>query len=176
VKALGTAAIFASFAVLVALGSGGIASAHKAKPLKVSCEQLYAEIEKTGGQLERQYNAMGFTIGIPSPPVSDPADPDAPPSSGGNTEDGILHGGACQKHGKRVREGTGFMLDIHSEGEPPFPGEVNPDIREYDWYWDETVVRTKKGTLRDSISNFRCDKSTYDGSPSDPHNVQGFPC
>ena len=72
--------------------------------------------------------------------------------------------------------GNGFMIDIHSEGDPPFPGETNPAIREYDWFWRETVVRTKKGALRDTVTDFRCEKYAYDGSPGDPHNIQTFPC
>jgi hypothetical protein len=152
--------------VLVALATAGVASGHKkAKPLKVSCDQLYAEIDKTGAQLQQQYNAMGFTIGVP-----DPAYPSDPP------QDGVISGQGCKKLGKRVRQGVGYMLDIHSEGEPFFPGETDPAIREYDWYWDEIVTRTKKGALRDAIVNFKCEKSTYDGSPANPHNVQTLPC
>ena len=146
-----------------ALVSGDVA-AKKHKPLKVSCEQLYAEIEKTGAQLQAQYNAMGYTIGTP-----DPAYPDYP------ALDGFLSGQACKKQGKRIRIGVGYMNDIHSEGEPPFPGETNPAIREYFWKWTETVTRTKKGRLRDAIA-LSCEKYIYDGSPGDPHNVQTFPC
>jgi hypothetical protein len=144
--------------------SGGVAAKKRHKPLKVSCEQLYAEIEKTGAQLQAQYNAMGFTIGTP-----DPAFPDAP------AQDGFTSGGACKKQGKRIRMGVGYMNDIHSEGEPPFPGESNPAIREYFWTWTQTVTRTKKGALRNAIA-LSCKKYIYDGSPSDPGNVQSFPC
>lgn len=151
-------------AIGVLLGSATGAGAKK-KRLKVSCEQLYAEIETTGAHLQAQYNAMGFTIGLP-----DPAYPTDPPRDGANS------GGACKKQGKRIRMGNGFMIDIHSEGDPPFPGETNPAIREYDWFWGETVVRTKKGALRDTVTDFRCEKYAYDGSPGDPHNIQTFPC
>lgn len=144
--------------------SGGVAAKKRHKPLKVSCEQLYAEIEKTGAQLQAQYNAMGFTIGTP-----DPAFPDAP------AQDGFTSGGACKKQGKRIRMGVGYMNDIHSEGEPPFPGESNPAIREYFWTWTQTVTRTKKGALRNAIA-LSCKKYIYDGSPGDPGNVQSFPC
>ena len=153
-----------AFLLLVfALVSGDVA-AKRHKPLKVSCEQLYAEIEKTGAQLQAQYNAMGYTIGTP-----DPAFPDYP------AQDGFLSGQACKKQGKRIRIGVGYMNDIHSEGEPPFPGETNPAIREYFWKWTETVTRTKKGSLRNAIA-LSCEKYSYDGSPGDPHNVQTFPC
>jgi hypothetical protein len=161
--------------ILVGVWTTGSAAGKKAKPLKVSCDQLYQEVNRTGAQLEQQYNAMGFTIGLPSPLVPDPYDPAGPPS-GGDVVDGILHSGSCQKQGKRVRMGAGFLNDVHSEGEPPFPGETNPAIREYNWYWTETVTRTKSGALRDVVTSIKCDKSIYDGSPSDPHNIQTFPC
>jgi hypothetical protein len=147
-----------------ALVSGDVA-AKKHKRLKVSCEQLYAEIDKTGAQLQAQYNAMGYTIGTP-----DPAFPTDPP------RDGFLSGQACKKQGKRVRIGVGYMNDIHSEGEPPFPGETNPAIREYFWTWNQTVTRTKKGKLRNTISSIRCEKYSYEGSPGDPQGTQTFPC
>src|SRR5438876_11831446 len=95
--------------VLVGLGTVGIASGKKAKPLKVSCDQLYAEIDKTGAQLEAQYNARGFTIGVTDPEF--PGDP---------AIDGFTHKGACQKQGKRVRMDGGFMNDVHTQGAPPF--------------------------------------------------------
>ena len=131
----------------------------------MSCEQLYAEIETTGAQLQAQYNALGFTIGLP-----DPAYPTDPPRDGANS------GGACKKQGKRIRMGNGFMIDIHSEGEPPFPGETNPAIREYDWFWGEIVVRTKKGRAPRHGHRLPVRKYAYDGSPGDPHNIQSFPC
>jgi hypothetical protein len=158
-----------------AIASGAAGASKRARPLKVSCDQLYAEIDKSAAQLEQQYNAMGFTIGLPSPLVPDPFDPSEPPT-GGDTVDGILHGGGCQKQGKRVRLGVGFMNDVHSPGEPPFPGEANPAIREYNWTWREMVTRTKSRALRDAVLDLKCDKSTYDGSPQDPHNIQTFPC
>jgi hypothetical protein len=142
--------------------TGGAEAKKKHKPLKVSCEQLYAEIDKTGAQLQAQYNAMGYSIGVPS--------------GFGDVIDGPGRGGACQKQGKRIRQGNGFMIDIHNDTDPPFPGETNPQIREYDWFWNEVVVRTKTGLLRDSVVNFRCEKYAYDGSPGDPHNIQTFAC
>jgi hypothetical protein len=161
-KAMVSIAVAMAVAVVALVGAVGASG--KKKPLKVSCDQLYAEIAKTGAQLEAQYNAMGFTIGTP-----DPGYPNDPP------QDGFTAGGACKKQGKRVREGVGYMNDIHSEGEPPFPGEANPAIREYFWTWNETVTRTKKGRLRDAIA-LKCEKYIYDGSPSDPHNIQAYPC
>jgi hypothetical protein len=149
--------------LLTGVVHGAGATAKKHKPLKVSCEQLYAEIDKTGAQLQAQYNAMGFTIGTPEP-------------DGSPALDGFIHKNACQKQGKRIRMGGGFMNDIHSGGEPPFPGETNPSIREYFWTWSETVTRTKKGKLRSAITSLRCEKYAYSGSPSDPHDLQTFPC
>ena len=72
-------------------------------------------------------------------------------------------------------EMVGYMNDIHSEGEPPFPGESNPAIREYFWTWTQTVTRTKKGALRNAIA-LSCKKYIYDRSPGDPGNVQTFAC
>ena len=164
-RSLRTSVAFLAVLLLAsAVLSGGVAAKKRHKPLKVSCEQLYAEIEKTGAQLQAQYNAMGFTIGTP-----DPAFPDAP------AQDGFTSGGACKKQGKRIRMGVGYMNDIHSEGEPPFPGESNPAIREYFWTWTQTVTRTKKGALRNAIA-LSCKKYIYDGSPGDPGNVQTFAC
>lgn len=52
--------------ILVVAAMPGSASGNK-KPLKVSCEQLYAEIEKMGARLQAQFNAKGFTIGARPP-------------------------------------------------------------------------------------------------------------
>jgi hypothetical protein len=105
-RSLRTSVAFLAVLLLAsAVLSGGAAAKKRHKPLKVSCEQLYAEIETTGAQLQAQYNAMGFTIGLP-----DPAYPTDPPRDGANS------GGACKKQGKRIRMGNGFMIDIHSEG------------------------------------------------------------
>jgi hypothetical protein len=162
-RPLRPAAPLAAILILAAACIGGQAAAKKHKPLKVSCEQLYAEIDKTGAQLQAQYNGMGFTIGVPEP-------------DGSPAVDGFISGQACKKQGKRVRMGGGYMNDIHSEGEPPFPGERNPAIREYFWKWRETVTRTKKGRLRDTINSLTCEKYSYSGSPGDPHDLQVFPC
>jgi hypothetical protein len=157
-------ALAGALVVLTALGPAGIASGKK-KKLKVTCEQLYAEIDKTGAQLQAKYNAMGFTIGTP-----DPAFPGSPP------QDGFNSGQACKKQGKRIRQGVGYMNDIHSDGEPFFPGETNPAIREYFWTWNQTVTRTKKGKLRSAITSIGCEKYAYEGSPSNPQGTQTFPC
>jgi hypothetical protein len=177
-RRLGVLVVATAVVAVVGLGTTGVASGKKkAKPLKVSCDQLYQEVRNTGSQLQAHYNAMGFTIGLPTSDVPDPDDPTGPPLyPGGPPIDGVVAGGACQKQGKRIREGNGFMIDIHSPGEPPFPGETNADIREYDWFWNEIVTRTKTGQLRDAVVNFRCEKYIYDGSYSDPHNVQTFSC
>ena len=176
----GAFAVATTLVTVVALGAAGSAFGSGAttvskKKLKVSCDQLYVEIEKTGAQFQAQYNAKGFTIGLPSPLIPDPSDPSEPPT-GGDIADGVGHGGACQKQGKTIRQGNGYMIDIHSDAEPPFPGEPNPGIREYDWLWNVTVKITKKGVLRDTVTNFRCKKYIYDGSPGDPSNIQTFPC
>jgi hypothetical protein len=161
-RRLGALFLATALVTVIGLGTTGIASGKKAKPLKVSCDQLYAEIDKTGAQFQAQYNAMGFTIGVPN--------------EFGDVLDGARSGGACHKQGKRIRQGNGYMIDIHSASDRPFPGETNPQIREYDWFWDETVTRTKTRLLRVAVSNFRCEKYTYDGSPGDPHNVQTIAC
>jgi hypothetical protein len=153
----------AALLILAVAAMPGSATGKK-KPLKVSCEQLYAEIEKTGAQLQAQYNAKGFTIGAP-----DPEYPDAPP------RDGFTSAERCKKQGKRVRQGAGFMNDVRIESDPPFPGETNPAIREYFWTWTQTVTRTKKRKLRSEIS-LRCEKYAYEGSSSNPQNTQTFPC
>lgn len=155
--------LFVALLILVVAAMPNSASGKK-KPLKVSCEQLYAEIEKTGARLQAQFNAKGFTIGAP-----DPEYPDAPP------RDGFTSAERCQKQGKRVRQGTGFMNDVRNESDPPFPGETNPAIREYFWTWTQTVTRTKKRKLRSEIS-LRCEKYAYEGSSSNPQNTQTFPC
>jgi hypothetical protein len=162
--ALRTAIPLLAFLVLGSALISGNAEAKKRKPLKVSCEQLYAEIERTGAQLQAQYNAMGFTIGVPDPLY--PSDP--PP-------DGFTAAERCRKFGKRVRQGVGFMNDVYLEG-PFFPGETNPAIREYFWTWTQTVTRTKKGKLRSAIVSLRCEKYIYEGPPSQPSGTQTLPC
>ena len=177
----------AALAILVALPTAGVASdpgrarasRHKQRHryLPVRCEDpAYGNvIAQTGAQLVAQYNAMGFSIGSPQ-------DVDA---GGGSSIDGTTPGEACRYVGTRhlkggvstgVREGNGFMIDYKSDGEPPFPGETNPAIREYDWKWKEIVSNTKKGVLHGTISSLNCTKYSYDGGFNDPRNTQAYPC
>jgi hypothetical protein len=118
---------------------------------------------------------MGFSIGSPQDVAA----------GGGTSIDGTGSGAACRYVGTRhlkggvstgVREGNGFVIDYLSEGQPPFPGETNPAIREYDWTWKELVSNTRKGVLHGSISGLKCTKYSYDGGFGDPHNIQAFPC
>jgi hypothetical protein len=136
VRVLRPAAILAAtaLALTAGLGAGTASAGKKGKKLKVTCEQLYDEVAKTGAQLQIQYNGMGYTM------------------------DGFTTRNACQKQGKRVRIGGGFMHDVHREGDPPFPGETNPSVQEYFWTWDQTVTRTKKGKLRSVVTGIRCEK------------------
>jgi hypothetical protein len=66
--------------------------------------------------------------------------------------------------------------DQNRRGHPPFPGETNPAVREYFWTWSETVTRTKKGKLRAAITELRCEKYSYTGSPSNPQDLRTLPC
>jgi hypothetical protein len=156
--------------------AGGAEAKKRHRYLPVRCDSAFrAVIDKTGLQLQAQYNGMGF--GIASPQDVD---------SSGSLADGTLTGEACRYIGTRhlkggvstgVREGVGFMNDYLSEGEPPFPGETNSAIREYDWTWRETVSHTKKGALVGTISGpVKCTKASYEGSQSDPHYIQEYPC
>ena len=156
-------------AIGVQLDSATEAGAKK-KRLKVSCEQLYAEIETTGAQLQAQYNAMGFTIGLP-----DPAYPTVPPIITA-TYAAALDTPDSATFAVTVRAGAAGVPSVTNDAVATTPGETNPAIREYDWFWGETVVSTKKGALRDTVTDFRCEKYTYDGGPGDPHNIQTFPC
>jgi hypothetical protein len=176
------AVLIAVLTALLVLASGpGQATAgghkHRHRYLPVRCEdpRYRAVIAQTGDQLVAQYNAMGFSIGS----TQDVA------TGGGSSIDGTTPGEACRYVGTRhlkggvstgVREGNGFLIDYLSEGEPPFPGETNPAIREYDWKWKELVSNTKKGVMRGTVSGITCTKYSYDGGFSNPSNVQGFPC
>jgi hypothetical protein len=140
-------------AALILLLATGAATAKKHKPLKVTCDQLHAQIFKTAEQFRSQYNAMGFTI------------EDAP--------EGFLVGGGCKKFGKRTRQGSAYMADVHHSGDndPPFPGEANPDVLEYHWLWNETVTVTKKRKLVSTVSDFRCVKDVFTQL-----DIQEVPC
>ena len=147
--------LIAALALALVLAAGA-ATAKKHKPLKVTCDQLHAQIFQTAERFRSQYNAMGFTI------------EDAP--------EGFLVGGGCKKFGKRTRQGTAYMADVHHSGDndPPFPGETNPEIVEYHWFWDETVTIKKKRKLINTVSNFRCVKYSLDDSA--PNGFNEVPC
>jgi hypothetical protein len=164
--------------LLLALATfaGGAEAKKRHRYLPVHCDSAFRDvIDRTGLQLQAQYNAMGFGIGSPQ-------DVD----SSGTQADGFIAGEACRYLGTRhlkggvstgVREGIGYMNDYLSPGEPPFPGETNSAIREYDWSWRETVSRTKKGVLFGTISGpVKCTKASYEGSESDPHYILDYPC
>jgi hypothetical protein len=161
---------------LVALtGSADAKRHHRYLPVRCGTVAFHNVIEQTGQQLIAQYNGMGFDIGSPQ-------DID---TGGGSSIDGITPGEACGYVGTRhlkggvstgIREGNGFMSDYKSVGEPPFPGETNPAIREYDWKWKELVSNTRKGVLHGTVESINCTKYTYTGGPTNPGNVQGFPC
>ena len=157
------------------------AAAKKHGSLRVTCDQVQAESAKTGAQLEAQLNAKGFSIESPE----DIADNTLRGYSPGTSIDGWYAYKRCRTIGKRhfkgggtanVLQGGGFIYDILSPGERPFPGETNPAIRRYDWSWTETVTRNRKGRLVDTVSTPPCTKSSFTGDPYDAQNVQTYPC
>ena len=115
-------------------GAGAPQGAQAAAKLKVSCEQLYEEIDKTAARLVEEYNAKGSSIDFY-----------------GSFQ-------RCYKEGKRTRRGGGYMVDDY-----PIPGEPNQEVTDYYYRWVQVVTRTKKGKLRSTISDFRCAKNTVDG-------------
>jgi hypothetical protein len=106
-------------------------------------------------QFRRQHNATGWTI-EPAP-------------------DGLLVGG-CKNIAPLTRQGTAYLADVHhgDDGSPPFPGETNPDVYAYHWYWTEAVARTKKGRLRDTISDFHCEREAI--GPGPQFDILVLPC
>jgi hypothetical protein len=134
-------------AIAVAIGGAGSAAGATPQRLKVTCDQMTDAIRATAATLAAQYTAQGFT-----------------PDAVGSYE-------RCTKLGKRARQGKGYIHDIRYSGDPPFPGESNPDVSEYDWTWFEVVTRTKKGKLRGVISNLACEKVIGTGS-----SAQFAPC
>ena len=179
--------MFGALAILVSLPAVGTASSpgkatasrhkHRHRYLPVRCEDPNYRnvIAQTGLQLVAQYNGMGFSIGSPQDVAT----------GGGSSIDGTSPGEACRYAGTLhlkggvstgVREGNGFMIDYRSPGEPPFPGETNPAIREYDWKWKELVSNTRKGVLHGTISSLNCTKASYDGGFDSPSNIQQYPC
>jgi hypothetical protein len=146
----------AVLAMLVAvLGASG-AAAKKHKRLRLTCDQAQQEIFNTAEQFRQQHNAMGWTI-EPAP-------------------EGLLVGGACKNVAPLTRQGAAYLADVHhaDDGSPPFPGETNPDVYAYHWYWTEIVARTKKGRLRDTVTDFRCQREAI--GPAPYYVIQVLPC
>jgi len=148
--------------VLASVPGWATASGHKRRhrylPVRCQDPRYHNVIEQTGAQLVAQYSAMGFNM------------------------NGAEAGEACGYVGTRhlkggvstgVREGNGFMNALS----PPFPGETNPAIREYDWKWKELVSNTKKGVLHGTVESLNCTKYSYDiGGSGGMYNVQSYPC
>jgi hypothetical protein len=175
VRKLAATALVLLVALSTLAGGAEAKKRHRYLPVRCGTEAYTNVIAQTGMQLVAQYNAMGFSIGSPQDVAA----------GGGSSIDGVTPGEACRYAGTRhlkggvstgVREGNGFMIDYRSEGEPPFPGETNPAIREYDWKWKELLSNTKKGVLHGVVSGINCTKYSYDGGFNNPGNVQGFPC
>lgn len=168
--------------MLVASGPGQATARHRNRNLPVQCNlAFFGVILKTGSQLEAQYNAMGFHIGSPNDIAEGGTNTNGRPIDGVGTKEACRYVGT--RHFKNgvstgVREGAGLMSDILSDGDPPFPGETNPAIREYDWSWKEIVSHNKKGVLVGTISGpVGCTKASYDGYPlSEVKNYQQYPC
>jgi hypothetical protein len=123
----GSAAIAAVGVLLSAAAAGG------PKPLKVSCDQMYVEIDKTATRLAGEYDAKGASIDL------------------------IGSAQRCYKEGKRTRRGKGYMVDT-----PPIPGEAEPGVSDYYYSWVQVVTRTKNGKLRSVISGLECDRTKYE--------------
>jgi hypothetical protein len=168
--------IIVLLAALTALtGSAAAKKRHTYLPVRCGTAAYHNVIDQSGEQLVAQSNAMGFNIGSPLDVTA----------GGGRSIDGENPGEACQYVGTRhlkggvstgVREGNGFMIDYLSPGEPPFPGETNSAIREYDWKWKERVSNTRKGVLHGTVVSINCTKYSYSGSFSDPGPGQSYPC
>ena len=125
----------------------------KHKRLRLTCNQTTQAIFQTAEQYRAQLNSQGYTI------------EDAPY--------GLLVGAGCQNIAPLTRKGRAYLADVHytDDGSPPFPGETNPDVQEYHWFWDEIVARTKKGKIRTTVQNFQCVKDIYTQS-----DIQEVPC
>jgi hypothetical protein len=143
------------FLAMSSVVAGG-ATAKKHKRLRLTCDQTTEEIFRTAEQFRQQHNAVGWTI-EPAP-------------------DGLLVGGACKNIAPLTRQGTAYLADVHhsDDGSPPFPGETNPDVYAYHWYWTEIVARTKKGGLRDTITDFHCEREAI--GPAPYYDIQVLPC
>jgi len=138
--------LIAALAMLVALLVAGGAAAKKHKRLRLTCDQAQQEIFNSAERFRQQHNATGWTI-EPAP-------------------DGLLVGG-CKNVAPLTRQGTAYLADVHhsGDGSPPFPGETNPDVYAYHWYWTEIVARTKKGRLRDTVTEFHCEREAIGPAP-----------
>ena len=174
-RRLGTTVLVLLLALLTMTAGADAKKRHRYLPVRCEDPNYTKVIVQTGVQLIAQYNAMGFSIGSPQDVAA----------GGGQSIDGAEPGEACRYVGTRhlkggvstgVREGNGFMNDYRSPGDPPFPGETNPAIREYDWKWKELVSNTRKGVLHGTVSSINCMKYSYDGNPNNPGNLQGYPC
>ena len=148
-------AVITVLLIVTCLGAAG-AGAKKHKRLRLTCDQTTQEIFKTAEQFRQQHNAMGWTI-EPAP-------------------EGLLVGGACKNVAPLTRQGAAYLADVHHSGDadPPFPGETNPDVYAYHWYWTEIVARTKKGRLRDTITDFHCEREAI--GPAPQFEIQVLPC
>lgn len=142
--------------LLLALGSAGEAAAKKHKRLRLTCDQTQQEIFNTAEQFRQQHNAVGWTI-EPAP-------------------DGLLVGGACKNVAPLTRQGSAYLADVHhaDDGSPPFPGEADASVYAYHWFWTEIVRRTKKGRLRDTVTDFNCQREAI--GPSPDFDIQVLPC
>jgi hypothetical protein len=148
-------ALAAALAMLVALLGAGGAAAKKHKRLRLTCDQAQQEIFNTAEQFRAQHNAIGWTI-EPAP-------------------DGLLVGG-CKNVAPLTRQGTAYVADVHhpDDGSPPFPGEANPGVYAYHWFWTESVARTKKGRLRDTVGDVQCQREAI--GPAPDYDIQVLPC
>ena len=144
----GCAALIAGIAGLafcgIQLSVSASPSAQAAAKLKVTCDQMTAEIDKTASRLAQEYNAKGSSIDF----------------SGSFQR--------CAKQGKRTRQGKGYMVDDY-----PIPGEPDPTVSDYYYQWTQVVTRTKKGKLRSTVSDLKCDKSIATGGGN---YAPGGPC
>jgi hypothetical protein len=147
--------LFGLVALLVALLGAESAAAKKHKRLRLTCDQAQEEIFNTAEQFRQQHNAMGWTI-EPAPY-------------------GLLVGG-CKNVAPLTRQGTAYVADVHhaDDGSPPFPGEVNPSVYAYHWFWTQTVARTKKGKLRDTVGEVQCQREAI--GPAPDFDIQVLPC
>lgn len=150
-----TSIVFATAVTVVFAFGSGDAVAKKHKRLRLTCDQAQQEIFNTAEQFRQQHNAMGWTI-EPAP-------------------DGVLVGG-CKNVAPLTRQGTAYVADVHhaDDGSPPFPGETNPDVYAYHWFWTETVARTKKGRLRDTVTDSQCQREAIGPAPN--FDIQVLPC